>query len=176
MRFFKDFWNAIEFLSGILSLTLIPLYAIRHIQSQYILRKLSNDPDKGMSVKRYLFDSLLTNYVGFFSENFLNFQFIALWNDTFRFLIAFVVFFAITKFVRLLRFNTRIQMLTTTLRISAVPLLYFAAMFAVYFCSFLFLSWLWFEQKIYAFSTVILAVSIPLLCIVAGICIKNVHV
>ncbi|XP_039274067.2 uncharacterized protein LOC120348022 [Styela clava] len=136
LSYLKDFWNMLDFVSSVLSIVLIPLYAIRYIQAQYILNKLKRDPDK---------------------ETFVNFQYITIWNDTFRYLMSFIVFFAIVRFIRLLRFNRRIRMLTNTLKISAIPLLSFASMFALYFTSFLFLSWLWFEQKIYSFSTLLLA-------------------
>uniref|UniRef100_H2XK61 Polycystin cation channel PKD1/PKD2 domain-containing protein n=3 Tax=Ciona intestinalis TaxID=7719 RepID=H2XK61_CIOIN len=119
-----------------MSITASGIYGVRYIHSHIILDKITQDVDK---------------------ETFVNFQYLILWNDIFRFLMSFILFFATIKFTRLLRFNRRIRLLSMTLSYAAKPVVLFSVMFSIYFLGFLFLANLWFEQTVYAYSNIPLA-------------------
>nr|XP_018672665.1 uncharacterized protein LOC100182818 [Ciona intestinalis] len=135
-KYFHHFWNWIDFISALMSITASGIYGVRYIHSHIILDKITQDVDK---------------------ETFVNFQYLILWNDIFRFLMSFILFFATIKFTRLLRFNRRIRLLSMTLSYAAKPVVLFSVMFSIYFLGFLFLANLWFEQTVYAYSNIPLA-------------------
>ncbi|XP_078481274.1 polycystin-2-like [Ciona intestinalis] len=135
-NYFHHFWNWIDFISALMSITASGIYGVRYIHSHIILDKITQDVDK---------------------ETFVNFQYLILWNDIFRFLMSFILFFATIKFTRLLRFNRRIRLLSMTLSYAAKPVVLFSVMFSIYFLGFLFLANLWFEQTVYAYSNIPLA-------------------
>lgn len=70
----------------------------------------------------------------------MNFQYVLNWNELLTYMIGWLVFLAIIKFLRLLRFNRRISSLAATLKNGARPLrsyllLFLTTMFA-YVCLF----------------------------------------
>ena len=106
----------------------------------------------------------LLDYISLFAETFVNFQYVVLWDDMFRFSTAFTLFLATIKISKLLQFNRRIRILSSTLGHAAKPILYFSSMFVIYFFAYIVLAHVWFEQKMYAFSSIYLTVSIIYSC------------
>lgn len=67
---------------------------------------------------------------------FVNFNTIGLWDETFNGLSAIVVFCATLKFLKLLRFNKRIGLLAATLRYACNDLISFSFTFTIFFIAF----------------------------------------
>lgn len=83
---------------------------------------------------------------------YVNLQLATYVNDLLTFLLGFCCFFGTIKFLRLLRFNQRISMLSSTLAYSAKDLASFSIMFSVIYLGYLGLFFLLFHAKILACS------------------------
>ncbi|CAF1616393.1 unnamed protein product [Adineta ricciae] len=83
---------------------------------------------------------------------YVNLQLAVYANDTLTFLLGFCCFFGTIKFLRLLRFNQRMSMLSSTLAYAFKDLLSFSAMFSILYLSYLALFYLLFNSKIWACS------------------------
>ena len=83
---------------------------------------------------------------------YVNLQLAAYVNDILTFLLGFCCFFGTIKFLRLLRFNHRISMLSSTLAYAARDLISFCIMFSIIYFGYLSLFFLLFHSKIWACS------------------------
>lgn len=83
---------------------------------------------------------------------YVNLQLAAYVNDVLTFLLGFCCFFGTIKFLRLLRFNQRISMLSSTLAHAARDLISFTGMFSIVFFGYLTLFFLLFHSKSWACS------------------------
>ena len=81
---------------------------------------------------------------------YVNLQLAAYVTDVLTFLLGFCCFFGSIKFLRLLRFNQRISMLSSTLAHAARDLISFTGMFSIVFFGYLTLFFLLFHSKIWA--------------------------
>lgn len=82
-------------------------------------------------------------------RTYINFQLTAYINDIFYFLLGFCCFFGTLKFLRLCRYNRRLDLLSNTLRRSARELVSFSMMFSIIFLAFLTLFYLQFNTTIW---------------------------
>ena len=62
---------------------------------------------------------------------YINLQFAAYWDLVFTYIVALICFFVTLKFIKLLRFNRRISMLSVTLKRAWYPLMMFAVIFGI---------------------------------------------
>lgn len=83
---------------------------------------------------------------------YVNLQLATYVNDLLTFLLGFCCFFGTVKFLRLLRFNRRMSMLSSTLSYAAKDLISFTVMFSVVYLGYLALFFLLFHAKIWACS------------------------
>ena len=83
---------------------------------------------------------------------YINLQLAVYANDTLTFLLGFCCFFGTIKFLRLLRFNQRMSMLSSTLAYASKDLMSFSAMFSILYLSYLALFYLLFNASIWACS------------------------
>ena len=83
---------------------------------------------------------------------YVNLQLAAYVHDVLTFLLGFCCFFGTIKFLRLLRFNHRMSLLSSTLAYAAKDLLSFTCMFSVIYLGYLALFFLLFHSKIWACS------------------------
>lgn len=83
---------------------------------------------------------------------YVNLQLASYVNDVLTFLLGFCCFFGTIKFLRLLRFNHRISMLSSTLAYAVKDLLSFCLMFSIIYFGYLSLFYLLFHSKIWACS------------------------
>lgn len=83
---------------------------------------------------------------------YVNLQLASYVNDVLTFLLGFCCFFGTIKFLRLLRFNHRISMLSSTLAYAAKDLFSFTLMFSIIYFGYLALFFLLFHSKILACS------------------------
>uniref|UniRef100_A0A1I8GMZ4 PLAT domain-containing protein n=2 Tax=Macrostomum lignano TaxID=282301 RepID=A0A1I8GMZ4_9PLAT len=84
---------------------------------------------------------------------YLNFQYVAFWNEYLTYFTAFIVFVSTLKFIRLLRFNKRMGMMGDVVRIAAKDIRQFFIMFFIMFCAFVQTFHLIFLQRLYGYST-----------------------
>ena len=82
----------------------------------------------------------------------VNLQLASYVNDILTFLLGFCCFFGTIKFLRLLRFNRRMSMLSSTLSYAAKDLISFSLMFSIVYFGYLSLFFLLFHSKIWACS------------------------
>ena len=69
-------------------------------------------------------------------ESYIKFQYVGYCNELFTYMLAWTVFLANIKFLRLLRFNKRMSLLAATLRAGSRSLLHFSIIFSVVFLAF----------------------------------------
>jgi hypothetical protein len=81
-------------------------------------------------------------------------QYIAYWNESLRYCLAFCIGFSTLKFLKFLSFNKIIGFLTLTIRTCAKDLLAFSFIFLILFLAFTQLNYLTFDDKTIKFSTI----------------------
>ena len=111
--FFRSFWNTMEFCKVIFSIVAISMYMMKNAYVKLKLKDLSEREGE-----------------------FMNFHRLALWNETFIYLVSFVCFVSILECLNLLRFNVRLSMLARTLRTCSTDLAAFSFTFITVFLAF----------------------------------------
>lgn len=112
-KYFKEFWNCVEFVIVIFVLVSVAMFLTRVGLVNSAIKKLQDNQGK-----------------------FVGFSRVANWNELLMYMIGTVVFMSCLKAIKLLRFNTRISMLAKTLRGSAEPLASFSLVFVVFFMAY----------------------------------------
>ncbi|KAL5017875.1 hypothetical protein ScPMuIL_003597 [Solemya velum] len=112
-QYFKTFWNSYEFVILLLgySVVIVAIYMI--VVNELIMDKVHANP-----------------------RTFTSFHNVVLWDEVSGYLIAFLVFLQTIRFLKLLRFNKKISLLTSTLWFTAGPLLSFGIVFMIGFLAF----------------------------------------
>ncbi|XP_053393414.1 polycystin-1-like [Mercenaria mercenaria] len=131
-RHFLSFWNSLQFVTLLTSVTCVVMYLLRHAMTSVAVDKVTKLKDK-----------------------FYNFQRIAVWDDVFQILLAFAIFASILKLIHILRFNRRMSMLAGTLKLSAKELSAFSLVFGIVLLSFVGSGYLIFGSNERGFRTVI---------------------
>ncbi|XP_065660243.1 uncharacterized protein LOC105846130 isoform X4 [Hydra vulgaris] len=114
--YFLEFWNQVEAAIIIFSCIAVGFFFYKDSLSKLLLEKLS--------IKK--------------PETFINFQFASYWNLTYVNIVALIIFFVTLKFIKLLRFNRRISMLSSTLKSAWYPLSMFGIICFIILCCFIF--------------------------------------
>lgn len=117
--FWKKAWNVVDFAITALSITALSLYFARLVFLNSAVGKLREDRSK-----------------------FVSFQYVVLLNEGVNIMIALVVLLLNLKFLRMLRFNRKISVLSSTMKVSAKKLASFMIMFLVIFFAYCFLVYL----------------------------------
>ena len=130
--YFKQFWNVIEFSIVAFTFAAVALYVYRALSIRDVVERVAKEPFK-----------------------FKSFQFAAYWNETYTFLVSMIVFFSTIKMNKLLRFNRRMSLLSSTLRHACFPLSMFGFMFAIVFCGFATMATLFFGQNVMGYRNFI---------------------
>jgi len=129
-RYFQSFWNIMEIIIIVLSVTTCGLYGMHYVISRLTLNQFQEDRDV-----------------------FTNFQFIVYWDEMFGYTLAFTVFLVMVKTLRVLRFNKTVNVLLSALRVAAKPLLSFFLFFTVIFCAFAQFAYCVFGKKLLDYSS-----------------------
>ncbi|XP_068216780.1 polycystin-1-like protein 2 [Palaemon carinicauda] len=111
-KYWKDSWNYLEIIVIVLGWSAIVFYGIRTALGVYLMNKFK------------------TNKTGY-----IKLDYAAHIDEVFLYIISFLVFFATLKFIKLLRFNKRIGMLSSTLKQCAADLSGFMLAFLLSFLS-----------------------------------------
>ena len=125
-QYFKSFWDLIEFSNLVLSCTAVALYVYRDFYSRKTLREI---PLK-------------------VPQRYINLYFAAQLDFLLTYMIALICFCVTIKFIKLLRFNKRISMLSSTLHKAWQPLSMFGITFGVVLVAFTLLSTLTFGKDL----------------------------
>ncbi|CAG0890374.1 unnamed protein product [Darwinula stevensoni] len=113
-QYFHQYWNYVDMTTLLLGWTAVGLYAYRYVVTRDILEKI--------------FESYGNEYV--------NLQHVALIDEIFGYMIAFLTFIGMVSFIRLLRFNRRMGVLAATMRQCWNDLLGFGFVFFTFFIAF----------------------------------------
>ena len=86
---------------------------------------------------------------------FVNFAHIAKWDELFGYMMAFLVYLAILRYMRLLRLSPRMCMFGLTMQRAFAEIICFGIMFGLTSFAFSHLSYLLFNTTVYSFSTIV---------------------
>ncbi|XP_065660241.1 uncharacterized protein LOC101238025 isoform X4 [Hydra vulgaris] len=114
--YFLEFWNLVEAAIITLSYIAVGFFFYKDYLGKSLLKRLSTKKP----------------------QIFINFQFASYWDLTYVNIVALIVFFVTLKFIKLLRFNRRISMLSSTLKAGWYPLSMFGIIVLIILCSFIF--------------------------------------
>lgn len=113
-EYFKQIWNFIEISVIVLSVCGITIFFYRLVTTNALVKQFAQTH----------------------GDSYIKFQYVGYWNELLMYIVAWLVFLANIKFVRLLRFNKRMGMLSATLRNACRPLCMFFIMFAILFMAY----------------------------------------
>ncbi|XP_035227906.1 polycystin-2-like isoform X2 [Stegodyphus dumicola] len=130
-EYFRQYWNVAEFLSLIVSYTGIANHVYKMFVISEILRKFTETEGRG----------------------YVKLQEAVLLDELFCYQIGFVMSISTLKFLKLLRFNKRIGILSSTLRVCAEELQSYSVCLMVVFMAFVILFWLLLGRFVHEFST-----------------------
>lgn len=111
--YFRDPWNWLEMAQIILILTCAGALFQRTNFAQKSIEQLKSNPEKFISFVRTI-----------------------TWDEVFGYSLAFLVFFANLKLLKLIRFNHRIYQFTKTLSTAASPLMSFMIVFSIFYLAY----------------------------------------
>lgn len=130
-QYFLQFWNLVDLGICVMSVTAIVIYFYRLF-----------------SINR------LTEYFKETHGNeYMKFQYIGYWSEISNYIMGFLVFFATLKFMKLLRFNRKISLLSDTLKNSSKDLIHFSIILNVVFLAFIQVFYLVFMSHLDIFKT-----------------------
>nr|XP_002732126.1 PREDICTED: polycystic kidney disease protein 1-like 2-like [Saccoglossus kowalevskii] len=129
-KYFKGFWNWIELTIVSFSIAAIVIYFYRFIVTNQIITKFN--------------ESGGTAYI--------KLQYVAYWNELLGYMLGVVVFLANLKFLKLLRFNKRMSLLSSTLRAASKDIISYFFMFAIVFLAFAEAFYLIFTRTVFDFA------------------------
>jgi uncharacterized membrane protein len=109
-EYFRKFWNIISFITAIFSVTTIAMYGIKKTLTRLAIR------------------SLRKSEMG----EFVNFNSIGSFDEVYSYIVALITFFTMLKFLKLLRFNKRIGILSKSLRYARRDLSSFGFVFLIF--------------------------------------------
>lgn len=132
LRYFSGVWNLIEF--TIISLA-VAAGSIYFFRLQVTKRALAQCRSQ--------------------THSFVNFHYVATWDNLFIHIFAFLIFFGTIKLIRLLRFNRTIAILSITLRSAAKEIFMFLIVFGIIFLSFAQFAYLIYGNTIDSYNTFI---------------------
>lgn len=133
LAYFNEYWNVAEFVSLVVSYTGIANHVYNMFMTAEILRIFTETEGTG----------------------YVKLQEAVLLNELFCYQIGIVMSIATLKFLKLLRFNKRIGILSSTLRLCAQELKSYSVCLMVVFIAFVILFWLLLGRFIKEFSTFI---------------------
>lgn len=85
----------------------------------------------------------------------MNFQSVSLYDETYGYVMAVVVFMATIQFMKLLQFNQRMSMLGDTVKLATKDLKVFSVAFLLYFFAFTATAYLLFGQAMVTYNSII---------------------
>ncbi|CAF0730830.1 unnamed protein product [Adineta steineri] len=130
-EYFSKFWNIISFITVVFSITSIIMYGTKKTLTRLAIR------------------SLKKNEMG----EFVNFNAIASFDEVYSYIVALITFFTMLKFLKLLRFNKRIQMLSKSLSYAQQDLSSFGFVFLIFILAYAHMGFAVFGRSLINFKT-----------------------
>ncbi|XP_033750161.1 uncharacterized protein LOC117334568 isoform X2 [Pecten maximus] len=137
IKYFKQFWNLIEFGICGMSVTAVVLYFYRLVITNTLTERFKHTH----------------------GNEYMKFQYVGYWSEIFSYIIGWLVFFGTLKFLKLLRFNKKMSLLASTLKNSCKDLMHFSIIFNIVFLAFIQFFYLIYVAHIKSFSTFITALE-----------------
>ena len=134
-KYFFHFWNLVEVCIIAMSVTAIVIYFYR----------------------LYSVNELTEYFKETHGNEYMKFQYVGYWTEMFNYIIGFLVFFASMKFLKLLRFNKRISLLSDTLKNSGRDLIHFSIIFNIVFLAFMQMFYLVYVANLDTFRTFVVS-------------------
>ncbi|XP_041473066.1 uncharacterized protein LOC121422223 isoform X1 [Lytechinus variegatus] len=113
-KYFKTFWNLAEWIIIACAIGATVVYFYR----------------------KYVTANLLEEFKATHGTERINLQYVAYWNELLTYLLGVVVFIGNLKFIKLLRFNKRIGILSSTIQSCTKDLIHFGIMFGIFFIAY----------------------------------------
>ena len=123
----KAFWNLAEWVIIGFSVGLIVMYFYRFYTTKSLIKKMKEG-------------------------GYVKLQYVAYWNELLGYMIGWLVFMGTLKFIKLLRFNRRMGVLSSTIRHATKDLLWFGMFFSIVFFAFSIAFYLIFGPEVYNYS------------------------
>ncbi|KAK7506559.1 hypothetical protein BaRGS_00002034, partial [Batillaria attramentaria] len=133
LKYFKTFWNILEFILLCFAVACIVFYSFKHILTEVAMRALKDRE----------------------SDGFVNFQSIALYDETYGYIMSVVVFMATIQFLKLLQFNRKMSMLGDTVKLATKDLKVFSIAFLLYFTAFVITAYQLFGHMLSSYNNII---------------------
>ncbi|XP_069123973.1 polycystin family receptor for egg jelly-like isoform X2 [Argopecten irradians] len=137
IKYFKQFWNLIEFGICGMSVTAVVLYFYRLVITNTLTERFKHTH----------------------GNEYMKFQYVGYWSEIFSYIIGWLVFLGTLKFLKLLRFNKKMSLLASTLKNSCKDLMHFSIIFNIVFLAFIQFFYLIYVAHIKSFSTFITALE-----------------
>ncbi|CAF4530204.1 unnamed protein product, partial [Rotaria sp. Silwood2] len=109
-EYFRKFWNIISFITTVFSVTTILMYGTKKALTRLAIRSLKKTE----------------------MGEFVNFNAIGSFDEVYSYIVALITFFTMLKFLKLLRFNRRIGMLSKSFHYARKDLSSFAFVFLIF--------------------------------------------
>ncbi|XP_077979562.1 polycystin-1-like [Glandiceps talaboti] len=135
-KYFKSFWNLFEVVCLSLAITAIVMYFLRLVVSWNVVKKYKEDRNA-----------------------FTNFQYLSYWDELYGYMVSVLLFLCTIKFIKLLRFNRRMLLLSETIRICWYDMFLFLIIFGIMFFCFAHFAFLIFGISLKDFSTIVLTIE-----------------
>lgn len=134
--YLKEFWNCVEMGISLFTFAAIAMYVYRTLTIRNVLDLVRHDP-----------------------FNFKSFQFAGYWNETYTFVLAMIVLLANIKLNKLLRFNKRFSLLSSTLKYAYYPLLMFSIIWGIVFLAYTMFASLVFGPVLYNYRSIMASLT-----------------
>ncbi|XP_071814843.1 polycystin family receptor for egg jelly-like isoform X3 [Apostichopus japonicus] len=134
--YFKSMWNILEVCTISLALLGLFCYVYQMILSRDLLVQYRDQPNQ-----------------------FLNFQYVSTWAEFHNWFVSGVLFIATLKFLRLLRFNRRLQLLALTFKGSGKEITAYTVVFGIVFMAYASAAYNLFQVGLWDFSTLVRTVE-----------------
>ena len=144
-KYFKEFWNLVEFTMIVLVVTSLGVFMSRLMQVNAAVKKIEDNPGK-----------------------FVSFNKVVQWDNMFVALTSILVLVSCIKSIRLLSYNKTISLLACTLKGSAKPLGAFFIVFLVFFFSFTIFAYIIFVPHLADYKSFITASESVLTLLLGG--------
>ncbi|XP_072168153.1 polycystin-2-like protein 1 [Diadema setosum] len=128
--YFGSVWNLLEVVTLVLAYAAISFYLYRLFIGRRLVNQYREDP-----------------------ESFMNFQYIAHWDLMYGYMTGLVVFIANLKFMKLLRFNRRLLLLSMTLKSAGYDILHYLVVFGIVFMAFSTMAFAMYNAYLVSFSS-----------------------
>ncbi|CAH1779487.1 unnamed protein product, partial [Owenia fusiformis] len=132
-KYLSEFWNLLEFGQIVMSIVAVAMYAMKTLMGSLAMSALKKSG----------------------ARDYVNFVTIAMWDETYGFVVGVIVFCATLKFIKMLKFNKNMGLLGDTVVYAVKDLKMFSIMFFIYFMAFCLPAYILFGMHMQSYGTFI---------------------